>query len=121
VYTVPFVRPVTVIGEPPPVALKPPIFEVTVYVVILAPPLDTGAVNEIVACPFPATAETPVGVPGTVTGVTELLDADAVLVPMAFVAVTLKVYAVPLVSPVIVIGDALLPVALKPPTFEVTV
>jgi hypothetical protein len=30
VYVVPFTRPVTVIGEEPPVAVKPPVFEVTV-------------------------------------------------------------------------------------------
>jgi len=30
VYAVPFARPVIVIGEVPPVALKPPVFEVTV-------------------------------------------------------------------------------------------
>ena len=30
VYGVPFVKPVTVIGEEPPVAVKPPMFEVTV-------------------------------------------------------------------------------------------
>jgi hypothetical protein len=78
-------------------------------------------VNEIVACPLPAVAVTLVGVPGTVTGVTELLATELVLVPTAFVAVTLKVYAVPFVRPVIVIGESPLPVALKPPTFEVTV
>jgi len=33
---------------------------------------------------------------------------DAVLVPTEFVAVTVKVYAVPLLKPVIVIGDDVL-------------
>ncbi len=51
---------------------------------------------------LPAVAVTPVGAPGTVTGVTEADDAEAVLVPAAFVAVTVTVYAVPLVNPVIV-------------------
>jgi len=44
-----------------------------------------------------------VGAPGTVAGVTLFDAADAALVPTAFVAVTVKVYAVPLVSPVTVI------------------
>ena len=43
-----------------------------------------------------------VGAPGTVTGVTELDSDDWALVPMALMAATLKVYAVPLVSPVTV-------------------
>jgi hypothetical protein len=91
VYTVPLVSPVTVIGEPPLVAEKPPTFEDTVYDVIDDPPLLTGAVNEMVAWPLPATALTLVGVPGTVTGVTELLATELVLVPTAFVAVTVNV------------------------------
>jgi hypothetical protein len=45
---------------------------------------------------------------------------EEVLVPTAFVAVTVKVYVVPLLSPVIVIGDEP-PVALNPPVFDVTV
>ena len=108
-----------VIGEVPPVAVIP-VFEVTVYEVIVDPPLFEGAVNETVACPFPPTAVTLVGASGVVAGVTELLVFEIVLVPTAFVAVTLKVYAVPLARPVIVIGDEP-PVAVKPPTFEVTV
>ena len=109
-----------VIGEEPPVAEKPPVFEVTMYEVIGDPPLFTGAVNEIVASPFPDTAVTPVGAFGIVAGVTALLVPDDVLVPTPFVAVTVKVYDVPFVSPVMVMGDEP-PVALKPPTFEVTV
>ena len=84
------------------------------------PPLSVGAVNEIVASPSPPTALTPVGEPGIAAGVTELDALDAVLVPTAFVAVTVKVYAVPLESPVTVIGDEP-PVAVKPPLFDVTV
>ena len=76
--------------------------------------------NEIVASPFPATALTEVGAPGTVAGVTELEAEEATPVPTAFVAVTVKVYAVPFVKPVTVIGE-LPPVAVCPPTFEVTV
>jgi hypothetical protein len=53
-------------------------------------------------------AVTLVGAPGTVVvtgavGVTAFEGADAGPVPIAFVAVTLNVYAVPLVSPVTVV------------------
>jgi hypothetical protein len=63
-------------------------------------------VKVTVACALPAVAVPIVGAPGTVgtAGVT-LFDApDAELVPTALVAVTVKVYAVPLVRPVTVIG-----------------
>ncbi len=119
VYVVPFVRPVTVIGDEPPVAVIP-VFEVTVYVVIAEPPFETGGVKVTVAWPLPDTALIDVGAPGTVTGMTPLLADDAVLVPTAFVAVTVKLYVVPFVSPVIMIGDAP-PYAMKPPVFDVTV
>ena len=72
-----------------------------------------------VASPFPLTAVTLVGAFGTVAGVTELLVADAVLVPIVFIAVTVNVYVVPFVSPVTIIGE-LPPVAENPPVFEVT-
>ncbi len=85
------VRPVTVIGEEPPVPVKPPGLEVTVYEVMAAPPLDTGAENETIDCPFPTEALPIVGAPGTVAGVTELLVPDAAPAPFAFVAVTVKV------------------------------
>jgi hypothetical protein len=91
VYVVPFVKPVTVKGEAPPVAVKPPGLDVTVYEVIAEPPSLTGGVNVIVASPFPRTAETEVGGPGTATGVTELLALEAELVPTALVAVTVNV------------------------------
>lgn len=80
-----------VIGDEPPVAVKPPVFELTVYSVIAEPPLFPGAENVIVACPFPATATTLVGAAGTVAGTTELLVPDWVLVPTALVATTVKV------------------------------
>ena len=54
------------------------------------------------------------------TGVT-LFDApDAAPVPAEFVAVTVKVYAVPLAKPVTMIGLAV-PGSVNPPGFEVTV
>ena len=74
----------------------------------------------MVAWPLPAVALPMVGASGTVAGVAELLVPDEVLVPTAFVAVTVNVYVVPFESPVIVIGDDP-PVAVKPPMFEVTV
>jgi hypothetical protein len=120
VYDVPFVSPVTVIGEPLLVPVKPPVFEETVYEVIADPPLLAGAVNVIVACPLPAVALTPVGVPGVVAGVTALLAVEDALVPFAFVAVTVNVYAVPFVRPVTIIPDEP-PVAVKPPVLEETV
>ena len=53
-------------------------------------------------------------------GVTLFDAAEALPVPMAFVAVTVNVYAVPLVRPVTVIGElAALPV--KPPGLDVAV
>ena len=65
-------------------------------------------------------ALTLVGAPGTVLGVTAFDAALAAPVPMAFVAVTVKVYAVPLVRPVTVSGDTA-PVAVAPPGLAVTV
>jgi ABC-type uncharacterized transport system permease subunit len=58
--------------------------------------------------------------PSVTGGVTEFEAELAGLVPLAFVAVTVKVYAVPLVSPVTVIGLAE-PAPVKPPGLEVTV
>ena len=80
----------------------------------------TGAVKVIVASPLPRVAVPIVGASGTVAGVTALLALDTVLVPTALLAVTVNVYAVPLVRPVIVIGEEP-PAAVKPPVFEETV
>jgi hypothetical protein len=88
--------------------------------VIADPPLDAGAVKVTEACPLPPVAVPTVGVPGTVAGVTEFDAADAVPVPTALVAVTLKLYAVPLVNPVTTMGDEA-PVPVRPPGAEVTV
>ena len=87
----PFVRPVTVIGLNAPVAVMPPGLEVAVYEVIALPPFAAGAVKLIVAWVLPGAAVNAVGAPGTVAGVTLLEGADAGPVPMAFVAVTVKV------------------------------
>lgn len=87
---------------------------------IAEPPFDEGALNVIVAWPFPDVAVPIVGASGTVAGTIELDVPDDVLVPKAFVAVTVKVYVVPFVRPVITIGDEP-PVAVKPPVLELTV
>ncbi len=57
------------------------------------PPLVAGAVQLTVAWALPATALTLVGGPGAVgaLGVTELEGAEGLLVPIALVAVTVKV------------------------------
>jgi hypothetical protein len=47
VYAVPLVSPVTTIGEDPPVPVKPPGLDVTVYPVIAEPPVSEGAVKAI--------------------------------------------------------------------------
>ena len=79
-----------------------------------------GAVNVTDALAFPNVAVPIVGAPGTIAGVT-LLDApEADPVPTPFVAVTVNVYGVPLLSPLTVMGLAEL-VPVKLPGFEVTV
>ena len=81
------------------VALAPPGLAVMVYPVIGDPPLLAGAVHDTWAWPLPAVAVTPVGAPGIVLGVTAVLGVDALEVPDVVVAVTVNVYAVPLVRP----------------------
>ena len=76
--------------------------------------------KETAAAELPRMALTEIGASGTVAGVTKFDAVDAVLVPTEFVAVTVNVYAVPLVNPVIVTGDDVL-VAVNPPMFELTV
>jgi hypothetical protein len=120
VYVVPFVKPVTVKGETPPVAVNPPGLDVTVYEVIAEPPSLPGGVKVTVASPLPRVAVPIVGAPGTLAGTTELLVEEAILVPIAFVAVTVKVYVTPLVKPVTVIGEEP-PVPVNPPGLDVTV
>ena len=70
-------------------------------------------------------ATTDVGGPGTVfgaTGVTAVDAEEATELPIAFVATTVKVYAVPFVNPVTFMELELAPpVAVIPPGLEVTV
>ena len=87
----PFVRPVTVIGLDVPVAVIFSGEDVTVYDMMGLPPFEAGAEKLTVACALPAVAVAPVGAPGAVAGVTLLEGLDAGPVPMAFVAVTVKV------------------------------
>src|ERR1035437_7765752 len=94
--------------------------EVTVYPVIADPPLLAGAVNVTETWASPSVAVPIVGAPGTVEGVTEFEAELGKLLPLAFVATTVKVYAVPLVRPVTVIGLEE-PVRVIVPGFEVTV
>jgi hypothetical protein len=83
-------------------------------------PFAAGAVNVTAAWAFPAAAVPIVGAPGTPAGVTLFDGADARPVPTALAAVTVKVYGVPLVSPVTVIGLTV-PLAEKLPGLDVTV
>ena len=88
---------------------------------IAEPPVFVGAVKLTDALPLLTVALIPVGVPGAVAaGVTEDEALEVVPVPTALVATTVKVYAVPLVRPVTVIGEDV-PVAVIPPGEEVTV
>jgi hypothetical protein len=88
--------------------------------VIGDPPFDAGGVKATEACPLPPVAVPTVGVPGTVAAVTEFEAAEGALVATALVAVTVKVYAVPLVRPVTTTGEDAA-VAVMPPGDEVTV
>src|SRR4051794_5089833 len=107
-------------GEAARVAVMPPGAELTVYEVIAEPPFERGAANVTSACVLPAAAIGSVGAPGRVAGVTLFEGADASPVPTALVAVTVNVYAVPLVSPLTMMGEAV-PPALLPPGEDVTV
>lgn len=74
------------------VHVRPPGLAVTVYPLIVEPPLSAGAVQDTTLCAFaPLEAETLVETPGVVRGVTPLDALDALLVPYAFVAVTVNV------------------------------
>jgi hypothetical protein len=93
--------------------------EVTVNPVMVDPPVAP-AVNGTDACPTDAVAVPIVGACGTVVAVTDDDAADALLVPVEFVAVTVYVYAVADCSPVITIGLEV-PLAVNDPGDDVTV
>ena len=80
-----------------------------------------GGVKATDALALPGVAVPMVGAPGAVApvvGVTLFEAAEAALVPIALIATTVNVYAVPLVRPVTVIGEPVL-VAVSPPGEEV--
>ncbi len=105
VYAVPLVRPVTVHGAVVQVPVKLPGVEIAVYPVIADPPVLDGAVKVTEACVLLAVADTAVGGPGAVGGVTEFDAADSAESPAALVACTVNVYVVPAVRPLIAHGD----------------
>jgi hypothetical protein len=100
--------------------VKLPGEEVTVKPVIALPPFDVGATKATLADELPAVATAPVGAPGTVAGVTAVEADEAAELPIAFVATTVKVYAVPFVKHVTFIGEVA-PIPVKLPGEEVTV
>ena len=70
---------------------------------ISAPPFETGAVQETTDWPLSfEVALTAVGAPGRVDGTAVAEATDTADVPLGFVAVTVKVYLVPFVRPIIV-------------------
>ena len=85
------VRPVTVTDVAVVVAVTSPGADVTVYSVIGLPPSEAGAVHETIAETSVGIAFTSVGASGTIAGVTGVDGSEDRLVPMEFVAVTVKV------------------------------
>ena len=99
VYDVPFVRPVTTMGDDAPdTSIPAGDDDTTLYLVIAEPPLDAGAVKETVACPFPLVAVPIVGAPGAVASNTDPVVATGPS-PTEFCAVTVNVYVVPVTTP----------------------
>lgn len=89
----PFVNPVTLMGEVVFVAVMtalPPL-DVTVYPVITLPPLLVGALNATLAEAFPVVATTFVGALGIVAGVTAADAEEGAEFPNALVATIVKV------------------------------
>jgi hypothetical protein len=120
VYGTPNLNPVTVNGLAFPVITAPSGSDITVYPVIALPPLNAGALKVTLAESTPAVTFVIVGASGTAEGVTLAEGMDAGPVPIPFVAVTLKEYAFPFVSPDTVIGlDTPVPVMFS--GLEVTV
>ena len=88
---------------------------------MIALPLLAAAVYATATVVLPAVGVPIVGAPGNVYGVTAADAPDAVPVPAAFVAVTVKVYCVLFVSPVTVSDVALVPVVVTAPGDDVAV
>jgi hypothetical protein len=104
VYEVPFVSPVTVIGEEVPVPV-PPGLPITVYVVMVEPPSVSGAPKETVASASPPVAVTEDGASETVIGMADTMPLGFPC-PAEFTAEIRKLYAVPFVSPVTIVDVA---------------
>jgi hypothetical protein len=88
------------------VPVTPPGDEVAVYEVIVAPPLEAGAVNVTFAVVAPVdVAVTEVGAPGAVVGDDVVIELDALdaAESMILVALTVNVYVVPEAKPTIAI------------------
>lgn len=101
----------------------PPGLDVTVYSVMTLPPSEAGADHETSDCPFWfAEAAASRGAPGRVDGVTGSEESEAAPVPTMLVAMTVNVYAMPLVRPVTV-QELLVALAVQvfPSGLEVTV
>jgi hypothetical protein len=80
---------------------RPPGVAVAIYGETAHPPFDTGATHVMTELAFTFdVATTPVGAPGTVTGIAAAEATESADVPDALVAVTLKVYQTPFVRPV---------------------
>jgi hypothetical protein len=71
---------------------------------MLLPPLLAGGLNATVSWPLPMMGVPMVGAPDTVAGMTAFDAADASPVPTPFVALTVHVYVLPLVSDPTTIG-----------------
>jgi hypothetical protein len=66
----------------------------------MSEPLSTGADQLTIADSFPAVADTPLGVSGTLAGVTAEEADEGGELPRLFTAWTVKVTVIPFVSPV---------------------
>jgi hypothetical protein len=99
--------------------VAPPGLAVTVYDTSGEPFAELAA-QETVTWVSPRTPVTDDGAVGTPAGVTPLEAADDAEVPAALVAVTVKVYDVPLVKPVTV-HEVVADVHVSAPGFDVTV
>jgi hypothetical protein len=86
--------------------------------VIAVPPFDAGALQLTDAEAFPAVAVTLVGAPGTVTGTTALDGLDGGELPLALVAIAVKVKVSTLFRPVIVHEVAVVVVQVSPPLLD---
>jgi hypothetical protein len=120
VYATPLVRPSTVQVSEEVVQVLPPGLAVTVYPRIGRPPVAIGAFHTTNAPLAPEVAVTLVGAPGTAAGVADAEGAEAAPLPAPFVAVTVKVYLMPLVRP-LTVHDVVELVQVLPPGLDVTV